>query len=522
MREEEKAYNQKSKSKALNESEKQKTQTNQASQTNQTNQNSTNELSDAFYSTFSSALPKTANELQGAKHTGTFARDFGANLKGKPTGNQLDVSSQTFKEQAQNYRNRAAERDIEAQKAQQFGDQNAYAEAGKIASVQNDAQNRQNVNKSKTLGSSASLQRVTNTPDVQQQKQFSAQQRDVANRQRAEADRAREEATGAEGDSMSDAVASRDFDQKTDESYKLSMGNGYGDYSSQSTATQPAEAPADNPAEAEDTSSVKNIGSLQNIINASENSTVRRTDDGNGNIAGWRIGPDGSISQAPEYNRGDPSKAPPYTSDMEKQVQSLAKSGKYGRQENESVDAWTNRVNNDLGRGGNADSAAFYKNQGKQIEQEEVPSDSRIKDLRTVLSDFKMKCIREDFDRDGYCSPEDLKWLISRMKDNNFDMDENSDESVLKGYAENIRNYVYTYKPEAVDIDPSIDPTEEHIGPMAQDIEQVNPACIKETPEGIKTVDTARLSMMNAGAIGDLARQLQDLTDKFNMLLQGE
>ena len=54
---------------------------------------------------------------------------------------------------------------------------------------------------------------------------------------------------------------------------------------------------------------------------------------------------------------------------------------------------------------------------------------------------------------------------------------------------------------------------------MAQDIEKVNPACIKETPEGVKTVDTARLAMMNAGAIGDLARQLQDLSAKLNMIL---
>ena len=53
---------------------------------------------------------------------------------------------------------------------------------------------------------------------------------------------------------------------------------------------------------------------------------------------------------------------------------------------------------------------------------------------------------------------------------------------------------------------------------MAQDIEMVNPACIKETPEGVKTVDTARLAMMNAGAIGDLARQMQDLVDKLKAI----
>lgn len=79
-------------------------------------------------------------------------------------------------------------------------------------------------------------------------------------------------------------------------------------------------------------------------------------------------------------------------------------------------------------------------------------------------------------------------------------------------------SYVYNYKPEAVNVDPRIDPNEEHIGPMAQDIEQVNPACVKETSDGVKTVDTARLAMMNAGAIGDLARQLDELNRKFQTL----
>ena len=71
-----------------------------------------------------------------------------------------------------------------------------------------------------------------------------------------------------------------------------------------------------------------------------------------------------------------------------------------------------------------------------------------------------------------------------------------------------------TYKPEATEIDPSIDPEEQHIGIIAQDIEKINPACIKETEEGVKTVDTGRLTLMNAGAIGDLARRLKALEEK--------
>jgi len=77
----------------------------------------------------------------------------------------------------------------------------------------------------------------------------------------------------------------------------------------------------------------------------------------------------------------------------------------------------------------------------------------------------------------------------------------------LEGYAKYIKNSVYSYKPEATEIDSSIDPSEKHIGPMAQEIEKVNPAAIIETPEGVKTVDTGRLALMNAGVVGDLARQ---------------
>lgn len=97
----------------------------------------------------------------------------------------------------------------------------------------------------------------------------------------------------------------------------------------------------------------------------------------------------------------------------------------------------------------------------------------------------------------------------------------------LEGYAKFIKNSHYTYKPEAVQIDASIDPQEEHIGPMAQEIEKVNPACIEETPEGVKQVDTSRLSLMTAGVVGDLARlgkqhdtQLEDINETLKNIQQ--
>lgn len=113
---------------------------------------------------------------------------------------------------------------------------------------------------------------------------------------------------------------------------------------------------------------------------------------------------------------------------------------------------------------------------------------------------------------------EDIKAIIESMGDDHtlgpYDFDEDGDiwtDDTMDKYADFIQNYVYTYKPEATEIDPSIDPEEEHIGPMAQDIEKVNPACIKETPKGVKEVDTGRLAMMNAGVLADVIRRLEAL-----------
>lgn len=96
----------------------------------------------------------------------------------------------------------------------------------------------------------------------------------------------------------------------------------------------------------------------------------------------------------------------------------------------------------------------------------------------------------------------------------NFDDMQNWTDDMLNEYADNLINYVYTYKEEAQNVDPSIDPEEVHRGPMAQDIEKVAPDCVRETPDGIKVVDGNRLALVNAGVIGDLARRLIALENK--------
>lgn len=96
--------------------------------------------------------------------------------------------------------------------------------------------------------------------------------------------------------------------------------------------------------------------------------------------------------------------------------------------------------------------------------------------------------------------------------DHSFDRDGNAwKDDTLDKYAEYIKNYKYTYKEEAKEIDPSIDTSIEHNGPMAQDIEKVNPAAVQTDDSGYKVVDTGRLALMNAGAIADLAREIKEL-----------
>lgn len=88
-----------------------------------------------------------------------------------------------------------------------------------------------------------------------------------------------------------------------------------------------------------------------------------------------------------------------------------------------------------------------------------------------------------------------------------FDSDEDWSDDMIQEYADHLYNYLYNYTDDVHKVNPNIDTKEEHRGPMAQDIEQVAPDCIKET-NGVKTVDGDRLALINAGVIGDLSRRL--------------
>jgi hypothetical protein len=108
-------------------------------------------------------------------------------------------------------------------------------------------------------------------------------------------------------------------------------------------------------------------------------------------------------------------------------------------------------------------------------------------------------------------SKDEVMTLVKAAGRDDFDNEaDDMPDDTLSKYAEHIHNYKYTYTDEAKKVDPNIDTSTEHNGPMAQDIEQVNPAAVKEV-NGYKTVDTGRLALMNAGAIADLAREVAEL-----------
>lgn len=132
-----------------------------------------------------------------------------------------------------------------------------------------------------------------------------------------------------------------------------------------------------------------------------------------------------------------------------------------------------------------------------------------------VISDYTQKHVKELADKEKL-TEDDVAFLL-RYADNVDGLDDTLPDDMLDKYAEHLKNYLYTYKESATQVDPSIDPSEKHIGPMAQDIEQVAPDCVKETEEGVKVVDGSRLALVNAGVIGDIARRLERIEEALNV-----
>lgn len=468
----------------------------------------------------------------GLQFSQSFYDNVGNAIKGQPQGNLEDLKAKGANAQAQNLKNAAATNQMEAQRAQQIANQNPYAEAGKMASVQNDAENRQNVQKSGVLGAGAALARKTNTPDVQSQMQREDQQQQVANQRREEEQANQQEATEKGNEAEQWQFKSRDFTEDKDQAAALSKGEPAQPEPEQQQQPepkpkpeQPEQQPEPQPAQPEQPEQKSEPEpQTPEKFNANWQNVMNYMTYGNDPTSKWSQpgGKDGGAAQkyveAMGWQPLSESDVTNASKGFDSPVGELQ--GIMSKSRPEFMQAWnegSGRVKD--GKQINAGDEGYE--QAAQTNTQDVESDTRVKDIKQCLCDARMKWIKEDWDRDGKPSREDMIWLMGQQgpfhhndrdyDPNDYDTWDDEDGSILGAYADNIKNYVYNYKPEATQIDSNIDPNQEHIGPMAQDIEQVNPACIKETPEGVKTVDTGRLSMMNAGAIGDLAREIQDL-----------
>ena len=467
-----------------------------------------NEQTESDSDSGDNAMSKNKKGL-GLQFSQSFYDNIGNAVKGQPTGNLADVKSKGSKEQAQNLRNAAATNQMEAQRAQQKADQNPFAESTKISSVQNDAGARFNVQKAGVLGPGAALGRTFDTkPDVQSEKQFEAQQQNVANQRREEEQANQQEATEKGNESEQWQFKSRDYTGDKNQAAALSKGE----------PVQPEQKPEEQaqPEQKPEEPSMPS-GEPQHVINAllgsSKGEDLRsgQADAADKELYDWAISQGVKPIQAGQHKN---------ESDVNSWEQEfIANNGEAGQNVMQQLRQGRAGAGNDASRNYSANEMD-QMNKNMTVTKN-PPSDARVKDIKQCLCDARMKWIKEDWDRDGKPSREDMMWLIKQNglfhhNDKDYDPDDydswgDEDGSILGAYADNIKNYVYNYKPEATQVDPNIDPNQEHIGPMAQDIEQVNPACVKETPEGVKTVDTSRLAMMNAGAIGDLAREIQDL-----------
>ncbi|MBO7731899.1 MAG: hypothetical protein J6S67_05085 [Methanobrevibacter sp.] len=464
--------------------------------------------------------------------------------------------------------NESATHGMEAQGWQQIANRNPYSEASKYASATNAQQIAANVTANSAKGGDQiGLSRVNNPMDINTQDQKAMDARLKAETPRQKQLNAQGQSTAYLGEAQQLNTQGKEMAGDRAESSRLSLGNGTGTSTSEGETkekteetteetpaeeNQPEPTPEPQLTEAEvhqilnymtygnDPTSSKNHfenlsdaqkalwkswGSPQPLTEQEASKYTGIPADGKGS----GFGTDSNIGQLQTAMR---ELRPEYWA-KQKQAESQRKLDtpeQNNSMTQEQLKGMTTQVQQYACGTKNAKPGyAIVGEEGPEIVKMNggevvIPNND---DIDRIVSDERIKLIKEILDMGLGMSDEDFNWLVKKQggKFNfngkeydwykNEDWANDNDDSVLKGYADYIKNYLYTYKPEAQKIDKSIDPEQEHIGPMAQDIEKVNPACIVETPEGVKTVDTGRLAMMNAGAIGDLARQLRELKEVF-------
>lgn len=455
---------------------------------------------------------ETARQLMNAGKDKAFKMDknFYKGFMSGVFGNENDAKATKAKTMSENYRQSSAEHGAEAKQHQQIANRNEFSEAGKIASVQNDAENRQTINNtSYAAGNAAALQRKTNTPDVQGQREYQSQQRSQAEQQREKEQNDRQAAGMTKADEQQLRIASRDYNYDARQTDELSEGKDPSQ-DTQKPGAKPTKKPEQPPQTTTQTTGESWKANAQQAINYM---TYGDTEYPNGQTILKTLYNNNLISVNPEDVKPVNGTSNDAFQVYAQQYPNSNEAKLYQELLNLAKRVSDNGSQINVGDNGLTTQQLYDQSQYSG----DTPSDTRLKDIIAEVSDMRCKNIINALNNSEDLHPYEVQFLMEQCaKGFGKDVNEDSDESVLNDYAKYIKNYLYTYKDEARRIDPSIDPNQEHIGPMAQDIEKVNPACINETQDGTKTVDTGRLALMNAGAIADLARELKELKEVLN------
>lgn len=325
------------------------------------------------------------SDAAGAVSTGLGAvsTGLGAYLNSKIAGGR-DPNSGHARNQAKIHEEQAAQYQKDAQANKQIANRDYRGEAEKNAIANAATENAQKIaNMGNVSAGAAALARTVGTADynTHMQRQDTQRAEGVKNMQNMHDNRSAAEEQRAAADQMdynwqqqnnanawnqylssgghrssSDTAVSKSQDADTAPTEQQP--------STQPEATKPAEQPAEQPAQ-------NNKVGLQNLTNYGAGSPVRRAMDSNGNVRGYRVS-NGNISRAEQYdhNVSGEYSGPEYTADNEAMLQQALKDNpQYARQQGESVDAWTHRINGELGRGGNLGDfgSGFYNNFANEV-----------------------------------------------------------------------------------------------------------------------------------------------------------
>ena len=313
---------------------------------------------------------------------GTVSTGLGAYLNSKLAGAK-DPNSGHARNQAKIHEEQAAQYQKDAQANKQIANRDYRGEAEKNAIANAATENAQKIaNMGNVSAGAAAIERTVGTADYNTHMQRKDAQRaeGVKNMQNMHDNRSAAEEQRAAANKM-------DYDWQTD-----SNANAWNQYLSsggrrssadiaasnnqdsvpsetQPSETQPSETQLSEtqPSETQPSSEAQ----LQNAVNYASGSPVRRVIDSKGNVHGYRVS-NGDIQRAEQYDRnvsGEYS-GDEYSLDDENALQQAYKNNPMlAKQKGESIDAWTHRINERYGRGGNLGDfgSGFYNNFAKPV-----------------------------------------------------------------------------------------------------------------------------------------------------------